>query len=172
MWVFGYGSLMWDDWHVEWGCSHQEIGMLSGYRRAFNKASVENWGSHKNPGPTLNLESQADGSCQGIAFEFPEKDRDAVLAYLKRREGPNFPLRTVPVRLASGRAIDAIVPIYDGPNLIESKSIEGLVAMIKKARGTYGSCSDYLKGIAERLAGLGIDDPAVCELWTALKAKE
>lgn len=39
MWVFGYGSLMWDGWEQEFGCLRRCVAVLKGYRRTFNKAS-------------------------------------------------------------------------------------------------------------------------------------
>jgi cation transport protein ChaC len=45
MWVFAYGSLMSDGWENEWGCLRRCRAELGGYRRAFNKASVRNWGT-------------------------------------------------------------------------------------------------------------------------------
>ena len=69
MWVFGYGSLMWDGWQTQHGCTRQMLADLPGYSRAFNKASVRNWGSTQNPCPTLSLTE--GGNCRGMAFEFP-----------------------------------------------------------------------------------------------------
>lgn len=37
--------------------------------------------------------------------------------------------------------------------------------MVRKAKGTEGSGEEYVRGIAELLPRLGIDDPAVKELW-------
>ena len=37
MWIFGYGSLMWDGWESEFVCQERAMATLSGYRRAFNK---------------------------------------------------------------------------------------------------------------------------------------
>jgi cation transport protein ChaC len=96
MWVFGYGSLMWDSWEIDRGCLRRMTGELRGYVRTFNKLSVRNWGTRPYPGPTLNLVA-SDFSCRAIVFEFPESRRAEIVAYLVQREGKNFTL-SGPVR--------------------------------------------------------------------------
>ena len=86
MWVFGYGSLMWDSWETERGCTRRVVAELLGYCRRFNKASVRNWGTHAAPGPTLNLSKVAASICRGIAFEFPDTKKEEILSYLEARE--------------------------------------------------------------------------------------
>ncbi|RVQ67534.1 hypothetical protein EKN06_06125 [Croceicoccus ponticola] len=45
MWVFGYGSLMWDNWQTSYGGANGVLATLKGYERSFNKASKVNWGA-------------------------------------------------------------------------------------------------------------------------------
>ncbi|MBI4005371.1 MAG: gamma-glutamylcyclotransferase [Gammaproteobacteria bacterium] len=86
MWVFGYGSLMWDKWHDDLECQSKKIGILRDYRRIFNKASTKNWGTKDNPGPTLNLIKENKSSCKGVLFQFADGKKDLVLNRLKERE--------------------------------------------------------------------------------------
>ena len=74
MWIFGYGSLTFDNWEMEYSCIGRSRADLFEYRRTFNKKSSKNWGSKSAPGVTLNLEPAADAICHGIAFEFAEID--------------------------------------------------------------------------------------------------
>src|SRR5262245_52821166 len=108
MWVFGYGSLMWDGWEVDARGTRFDGAVLSGYRRAFNKKSVENWGTSEAPGPTLGLEPGDAASCTGTAFEFPDTQRAAIEGLLRRREGRSFSLVALPVRLPDGREVQAL----------------------------------------------------------------
>src|SRR6266516_5412200 len=55
MWIFGYGSLMFDGWEAACGCTDRKWADLPGYRRCFNKKSVESRGTREAPGLTLNL---------------------------------------------------------------------------------------------------------------------
>jgi cation transport protein ChaC len=169
MWVFGYGSLAWDNWSDRFGCLRRATAELRGFRRSFDKGSVRNWGSKDNPCPTLNLVADPSRSCKGIAFEFPEEKRNEVIDYLKKREGNGFDLQPVEIRLESGDRVSAIVPIYSGKNLISGRSPAELAVMARTAQGEDGKCVDYARNIAIKLAELGIDDPEVAEFWHTLE---
>lgn len=168
IWIFGYGSLMWDGWESEFACQERAKATLSGYRRAFNKLSVANWGTKDAPCPTLNLQADGEASCQGMAFAFAAVDKDAVLARLQKREGKSFALKALSVRLGDGMQVEAYAPLYRGSNLRSGLSLDDQVRMVRAARGASGSGIDYVKGIAARLHALGIDDPAVRALRDAL----
>lgn len=163
MWVFGYGSLMWDGWEQKLGCLRRPEADLNGYCRIFNKASVRNWGSKMTPGPTLNLQASPGGSCRGIAFEFPDDKGAAVMDALKDREG-GFDLNPLPVRLTDGTPVAAITPIYSGKNIITGKSLDEIVAMIAAARGKSGSCKDYASNVIAQIQALGVHDAAIADL--------
>lgn len=165
MWVFGYGSLMWDNWETKRGCLRRVLADLPGYCRRFNKASVKNWGTIIAPGPTLNLIKNDVGVCRGVAFEFPDAQKADILVYLKDREGNAFPLHELSVRLIDQSEVSAFVPIYSGKNVIEGRTLEEVAAMVLTASGTDGKCVAYVNGIFEKLSVLGIKDPAVTELW-------
>lgn len=106
MYVFGYGSLMWDGWEAEFVCMNRTVATLEGLQREFNKASVSNWGSTETPCPTLGLKPSPTAICVGVVFEFPPTERECVLAALRRREGRSFAMSEVEVLLESGETID------------------------------------------------------------------
>jgi glutathione-specific gamma-glutamylcyclotransferase len=54
MWIFAYGSLMFDGWEAACGCIDRKWADLPGYRRSFNKKSIESRGAREVPGLTLN----------------------------------------------------------------------------------------------------------------------
>lgn len=168
MWIFGYGSLMWDEWEAQFKCSRQELAILQGYKRTFNKASVKNWGSNECPCPTLNLQADAKASCKGMAFEFSNEIENDVLIYLKKREGKDFTLEAHLIHFGDGATTQAFVPIYQGKNLLQDIAVSRKSEMIRAAIGDKGTCMAYLQGISERLISLGIDDPSVTELLNAV----
>jgi glutathione-specific gamma-glutamylcyclotransferase len=171
VWVFGYGSLMWDNWERDYDCVRRVIATLPGFRRAFNKASVKNWGTKEHPGPTLNLAADDSASCTGVAFEFPEDNRNKVLADLKRREGKGFEFKEQRIQLQDGEWVDALVPIYTGPNTLTGRTAGELAEMARVAAGTHGVGIDYVRNVAVKLAQSGIKDPAVEDFLAAIQGR-
>jgi len=168
MWVFGYGSLMWDGWENARGCIRRARAELSGYRRVFNKPSIRNWGTEKCPCPTLNLVKADTACCCGLAFEFPDYREQEILKYLTKREGRDFVLHKLSAQLEEGDKIEPLVFIYEGKNLIPSNGVSDIAELVLLASGTAGSCISYVKGVADELRRLGINDPAVSVLWQYL----
>jgi len=163
VWVFSYGSLMWDGWGKSWECRRSLLADLRGFRRTFNKASVKNWGTKEQPGPTLNLEADPNSTCRGMAFEFLDEKKAGLLAYLKKREGSCPALHEIQL-IGDGKAT-AFVPIYAGKNVIRGKTLAEVASMVREASGTSGSCVDYVRGISDKLSELGIDDPTIATFW-------
>jgi glutathione-specific gamma-glutamylcyclotransferase len=169
VWVFGYGSLIWDkSWLARLGCRRREIAELRGYRRVFNKASTTNWGTRASPCPTLNVEAVRDGSCVGMAFEFDDGKRNDVLACLGKREGPGFELREGVQVWINGRAENTLLPICVDDTLLIHKSLEDRAGMARVARGTKGTGVQYVKGVLDALADRHLEDPVVTEFWAAV----
>lgn len=171
MWVFGYGSLMWDGWEKKYDCRRTLKGRLAGYRRDFNKASVKRWGTNTAPGPTLGLECDSSGACVGTAFEFPDEQESSVLESLRQREGQDFELRQLTIRFSLCRSALAYVPInrVDAAFYLGARSLQERAAMVSVARGEAGACLDYVKGIRQKLHELGVDDRPVEEFWAAVQ---
>jgi cation transport protein ChaC len=172
LWIFGYGSLMWDGWEKTYECTGRVIADLPCYRRIFNKASIERWGTKAAPGPTLNLVTAPHESCRGMAFKFPAPNGLAVRAYLEKREGPAFPLREHTIHISPIKQIQALVPMYEGDNLVNVINVDETAGMVCRAAGSSGRCMDYVKGIAAKLAELNIHDPAVTDLLAAIERKQ
>jgi len=81
IWVFGYGSLMWNP-----GFPHVEVrpARLRGYHRAFCLYSEHYRGTPERRGLVLGLDR--GGSCVGRAFRVAAGEADAAMDYLIKRE--------------------------------------------------------------------------------------
>lgn len=170
VWVFGFGSLMTDGWEDDFNCAERIPAELAGYRRAFNKKSVKNWGTKNHPGLTLSLEQAAGASCRGIAFAFAEHEfSETIRTALRKREACDPTI--LPLRLEDGREVEAQAYIYAGKNLLPpATTLKQKVDMVLKAeKGESGTAREYVQLTFEDMKEAGVDDQAVTELWQAIK---
>ena len=162
MWLFGYGSLMWDGWETRFGCLRRRPALAKTHARIFNKKSLERWGTLSRPGLTLNL--TPSGTCRGVAFEFD--DAEEVEAYLGERE--TCTATDIDIELPE-KTVTARTYMYDGPRLVAGGlSLQEAAGMVLAAQGKVGSGYDYVKGVRRHLLDLGVDDAAVETLWEAV----
>lgn len=171
MWVFGYGSLMWDKWENKFDGKRYDNSKILNYHRDFNKKSTRNWGTRQDPGPTLGLEYEPGNECIGCAFEFSDDKKEQILEYLKDREGKSFSLVEIDVILENGRAVKAFTPVnsHTVPTYIGALTLDQRAQMAKRAIGSEGKCTDYVSNIRNKLSELNIQDKHVEELWKALQ---
>ena len=65
MWVFGYGSLL---WNPGFKVAEEVPATLSGYARSFCMRSIHHRGTDARPGLVLALDASARDICQGVAY--------------------------------------------------------------------------------------------------------
>lgn len=159
LWVFGYGSLMWDP-----GFDHIAAGkaQLHGYHRAFCMYSERHRGTAARPGLVLALDR--GGSCQGIAYRVARDKADGVLEYLWEREMPRYAY--LPRRLratVAGRRVVCVTFIVDRTqkSYAGRLSPERTAEIINGAVGERGSNHDYLVNTVRHLEELGIADGTI-----------
>ncbi len=75
LWVFGYGSLMWNP-----GFAHVErvLARLRDYSRSFCMRSIHHRGTPEAPGLVLALDAHPGAACEGAAFRVPGPEAEAV----------------------------------------------------------------------------------------------
>ena len=81
LWVFAYGSLMWDP---GFAFDHCAPAVLKGYRRAFCVLSKSHRGTPERPGLVLGL--APGGTCRGMVYRVTPERKAEVQAYLFERE--------------------------------------------------------------------------------------
>ena len=82
MWVFGYGSLL---WNPGFPFVEQRAATLSGYRRSFSMRSIHHRGTVEDPGLVLALDVN-QAVCDGVAFLVAPEHQADTLEYLRERE--------------------------------------------------------------------------------------
>jgi len=160
MWVFGYGSLMWDP---GFEADERSIATLGGWHRSFCMRSIHYRGTPEQPGLVLALDEATGGACGGIAWRVDPPRADGVLAYLREREliSDAYLERVLPVRLTDGREVQAVTYVIDHahPQYIAGLSLDEQAAIIAVARGQTGRNADYLWNTVAHLSAEGLADP-------------
>ncbi len=149
-----------DGWELAHGCIFRGPAHLPGFSRSLDKASTQARGSKAHPAPTLRI-VPSEGVCRGVAFEFNEARREAVFGALLQREGRTFPLREKQIVLDDGRRTSALVPIYEGKQILLGKTATELAQLAIEAVGELGNGVDYVRDVARHLREAGIVDPAI-----------
>lgn len=166
LWVFGYGSLM---WNPGFPYQEREIARLPGYNRSFCMRSIHHRGTVDRPGLVLALDAMPGAACDGVAFRVAPERAEETLAYLREREliSAAYLERMLPVDLADGRRVTALCFVID-PDHVQycgGLSLDEQARIIAHAHGGRGPNDEYLYNTAEHLAEIGLIDDDL--LWLA-----
>ncbi len=170
MWVFGYGSLVWNP-----GFEYDErvIARLPGYHRSFCMRSVHHRGTHEDPGLVLALDRIDGTDCSGLAFSVKAGQEAAVLAYLREREliSSAYLEKDLDLELSDGRRVTAVTYVVD-PDHVQycgGMDLEEQAQIIAKAVGGRGPNTEYLYNTTAHLHELGIEDAELDWLVTRVR---
>lgn len=158
LWVFGYGSLIWDP---GFPVAERRIATLQGWQRSFCMRSIHHRGTVEAPGLVLALDRQEAAACTGVAFRVVPGQETETLFALRERElvSSAYLEKTLPVLTDAG-ALLALAYVID-PDHVQycHLSREEQAQIIARATGGRGRNCDYLWSTAAHLAELGIRDP-------------
>ena len=175
LWVFGYGSLIWNP-----GFPHLEVrrARLHGYHRSLCIYSHVYRGTPERPGLVLGLDR--GGSCEGLAFRVPESEAAEVMDYLYARELVTrvYLPRWLSLRLSlAGRpAGDRIIAagfVVDRDHLQYAGHLspEQAAEMVVQGHGVGGACKDYVATTLHHLEALGLADGALRRILRAVERR-
>ncbi|ONM07370.1 Putative dual specificity protein phosphatase DSP8 [Zea mays] len=71
LWVFGYGSLI---WNLGFDFDDKILGFIKGYNRTFNLACIDHRGTTEHPARTCTLETDGEATTRPYA-KFIQKTR-------------------------------------------------------------------------------------------------
>ena len=155
LWVFAYGSLMWDPAiHIV------EIrrATLRGFHRRFClKAEI---GRGSKEAPALMAALDVGGECQGLAFRIPANavNHETEILWMREMIGEAYmPLfQTV---LTPQGSVEALAFVMDraSPRFADLSGAEA-AAIIATGRGVLGTNLEYFDNLADHVAVLGIED--------------
>jgi len=167
VWVFGYGSLMWNPafHHVE-----ARPARLRGWHRRFCLWNTFGRGTPEKPGLMLALER--GGSCTGLALRVAADAVRSELAVLWNREMITGAYEPRWVRLASETGpVDAVTFVVNRghPRYAGRLELREIARRMATASGPLGACREYLESTVAELDRLGVRDGAMHELLDEVK---
>ncbi|MDE0780165.1 MAG: gamma-glutamylcyclotransferase [Alphaproteobacteria bacterium] len=162
LWVFGYGSLM---WQPEFSFEERTLATIHGYHRSLCVYSHIWRGTRESPGLVLGLDN--GGSCRGIAYRVTAKQAAETVEYLIRREMVTrvYIPRWVTARIGS-RIIRAhtYTAAHNHVQYAGKLSDETALHYILQGHGRGGANTDYLSNTVGHLEELGIVDKPLVRL--------
>lgn len=169
LWVFAYGSLMWDP-----GFHFAEIRRAHAphHSRRFILKDVRGArGSPEAPGLMAALDT-GDG-CDGLLFRIPHAQVDHETEILCRRElvGPGY-LAVFIDTICDGQPIRALTFVADHTTDAMQGDLtrQEQVHLIATGVGVFGTSLEYLGNIVEHFDLLGIEDPTLSDLLRDARA--
>ncbi|AFJ46974.1 cation transport protein ChaC [Shimwellia blattae DSM 4481 = NBRC 105725] len=169
VWIFGYGSLMWNPAMVyDDACT----GTLEGWHRAFCLRLTAGRGTACQPGRMLALKQ--GGRTTGLAYRIPQEDTAQELTLLWKREmitGCYLPT-WCRLTLDDGREIHALVFIMDPrhPQYEADTRPQVIAPLIARASGPLGTNAQYLFSLEAQLKKLGMADESLDTLVGEVRA--
>lgn len=167
LWVFGYGSLM---WNPAFHFTEVRRATLDGYARRF--AVVDRLGGRGTPeAPGLMAALDRGAGCEGLVFRIAEDMIAAETEILWRRECivPGY-IPTFVTAHANGTPIRALTFLadHDADDIEPDLSFDEQVHLIATGEGFLGSSRDYLVNIVGHFEAMGIRDDGCAALLGAV----
>lgn len=170
LWVFAYGSLM---WNPEFEVAEASHARLPGWRRGFCMRSLHHRGTPEVPGLVLALDAHPDGHCEGLALRAAPGHEAQVLRDVRARElvSAAYQEQWLSVDLADGRQIRALTFVIDRGHAqyCAHLSLAEQARIIATAQGGRGRNADYLFSTVAHLAAIGRPDPELDALATEVR---
>jgi len=160
MWVFGYGSLL---WNPGFPVAQKSVATLPGYARSFCMWSIHHRGTEADPGLVLALDEDPAHVCEGVALLVEEGAEADTLAYLREREliSSAYLEKRLKVDLEDGRRVEALCYVIN-PDHVQycgGMPLEEQAQVIARAQGGMGPNTEYLYNTAAHLGDIGLHDP-------------
>ena len=170
LWVFGYGSLI---WNPDFPVAERQIARATDWHRSFCMRSIHHRGSVESPGLVLALDHAPGAVCDGVAFRVTPGAEVETLQALRDREliSSAYLETTLPLTLSDGRIIIALAYVIDPDHdqYCGNLPLAEQAQIIAHATGGRGRNRDYLFATADHLAELGIADPDLAWLSTQVR---
>jgi cation transport protein ChaC len=159
LWVFGYGSLM---WQPGFEFIEQVPARLIGEHRALCVYSFDHRGTPEKPGLVLGLDR--GGACRGVAFRVAPKLRGKTVEYLRGREQTTNVyremLRSVWLGNEPRQRVSALTYVVDRGHVQYAGrlSLAEQLRLVQQGHGRSGNNRDYVLSTVRSIEAQGFRD--------------
>lgn len=168
VWLFAYGSLM---WNPVIDAEEQQLATLGGWHRSFCLRLSAGRATPSVPGRMLALREGEE--CRGLAFRLAEDTLLDELRLVWIREMVHGLYRPIwaQARLADGRRVSAIAFVAETRHAQyrATDELNTVAADVATASGPLGSNREYLTRLEDALGRWGIHAPHVSDLVQRVK---
>ncbi len=173
LWVFGYGSLMWDP-----GFAFAEVrrALVNGAARRFILVDSNGGrGTPEAPGVMAALDRDPDdtAACEGLVFRIarPDLEVETVSLWHRERLGTAYESAFLPAQTAFG-TVEALCFVADhsAENIHADLDHEAQVRLCATGEGRLGTSRAYLENLAAHFDTMGIEDAEVDRLLRDVRA--
>jgi glutathione-specific gamma-glutamylcyclotransferase len=169
VWLFGYGSLM---WNPAMHFAEQRGGRVLGWHRKYCLWLEAGRGTPENPGLMLGLDR--GGAAAGALFRVPADQARTELLLPFRRElfTHSYDPRWVSVAIPGSvvRAVTFVVN-REAVRYVRRLDLELIADHVATASGALGSCMEYLHHTLQSLESLGLDDRMLRKVYRICAAR-
>jgi glutathione-specific gamma-glutamylcyclotransferase len=161
LWLFAYGSLMWDPAiHI----IEIRTGRVDGFHRRFCLKSRIGRGSADKPALMAGLDH--GGECTGLAYRIPAAhvERETEILWMREMIAGSYVPTILPIETPQGNVDGLAFVINRQSNHYFAPDADEAARLIATGRGVRGTSLEYLENVADRLALLGLSDPAIDDL--------
>jgi glutathione-specific gamma-glutamylcyclotransferase len=165
LWVFGYGSLI---WNPGFAFVEQVPARLIGEHRALCIYSLVHRGTPEKPGLVLGLDR--GGACQGIAFRVAAEHRKATVTYLREREQVTSVyrevMRSVWLEDDARRRVSALAYVVDRGHVQYAGrlSLAEQLRYVRQGHGRSGVNREYVLSTVAAIEAEGFRDTQLHQL--------
>ncbi|MEM7198030.1 MAG: gamma-glutamylcyclotransferase [Pseudomonadota bacterium] len=170
MWVFGYGSLM---WNPEFPHAQQQRARIAGWKRSYCLYSHRYRGTLEAPGLVLGLE--AGSYCDGVVLRLQKTHMKDIIAYLWDREmitGGYKPTWTEAKTIETSVKCLTFCINDNHPQYAKGLGFTEKLGLIRGAVGERGPNRDYAIATYHKLGEMGLHCDEVIAIAEALLAEE
>ena len=171
IWLFGYGSLIWNP-DIPYLAS--SMARLNGHVRRFWQGSHDHRGTPNKPGRVVTLVPCKKGYCDGIAYLVSQKNANSVFKQLDYREKNGYEKLSINLAFTNNTSQTGITYIAKESNhaFLGAAPMQSIASQIISCSGPSGENKDYLFELATALRKHKFIDEHIFELESLVKNLE